>query len=260
MVTGMERFRQHFTGYEDAFVVIGGAACDVWFARAGTHFRTTKDIDMVLVIEAVHPSFVRHFWAFIRDGGYQAARPEDDKRTYYRFIKPAAPDFPKMIELFSSAPLQLEPVEKQKIIPIAGDDDVSSLSAILMDKDYYGFILDQREVVDGLPLIKPSGLIPLKAHAWRDMSSRRAAGDTGISDGEINKHRSDIFRLATLLPEGATVIPPEVIAADLRTFLAAFPATSPEWDDIARSLKASGIRMSGSELTAMIRDFFGITV
>lgn len=61
MVTGMERFRQHFAGYGDAFVVIGGAACDAWFTQAGARFRTTKDIDMVLVLEAVQPGFVRHF-------------------------------------------------------------------------------------------------------------------------------------------------------------------------------------------------------
>jgi hypothetical protein len=31
MVTGMETFKQHFAGFEEAFVLIGGAACDAWF-------------------------------------------------------------------------------------------------------------------------------------------------------------------------------------------------------------------------------------
>ena len=35
MVTGMETFKRHFAGFEDSFVVIGGAACDEWFTRAG---------------------------------------------------------------------------------------------------------------------------------------------------------------------------------------------------------------------------------
>lgn len=185
-------------------------------------------------------------------------RREDGKRTYYRFVKPAAVDFPKMIELFSTAPLELEPAGEQHIVHLAVADNVSSLSAILMDRDYYGFILEQREVVDGLPLIKPAGLIPLKAHAWRDMASRRAAGDTSISEDDIGKHRSDIFRLATLLPTGDTLVPPVAVAADLDAFLAAFPITSPAWADIGRALKASGIRMSATELTSILRDFYGV--
>ncbi len=257
MVTGMERFRQHFAGYEDAFVVIGGAACDAWFTQAGARFRTTKDIDMVLVLEAVQPRFVQHFWAFIRDGGYKVGQRKDGRRTYYRFINPTAVDFPTVIELFSAAPSGIEPAEGQEIVPVPLDGDVSSLSAILLDPEYYQFILGQLGEVDGLPLIKPSGLIPLKAHAWRDMSSRWAADHTSISEDHIKKHRSDIFRLATLLPTGDTLVPPVAVAADLDAFLAAFPITAPAWADIGRALKASGIRMSATELTSILRDFYG---
>ena len=34
-------------------------------------FRATKDLDMVLIIEAVNDSFVRKFISFISDAGYQ---------------------------------------------------------------------------------------------------------------------------------------------------------------------------------------------
>lgn len=36
MVTGMETFKQYFAGFEDSFVLIGGAACDAWFTRVDT--------------------------------------------------------------------------------------------------------------------------------------------------------------------------------------------------------------------------------
>ena len=47
MVTGMETFKHHFIGFEDSFLLIGGAACDAWFTSCGGRFRATKDIDMV---------------------------------------------------------------------------------------------------------------------------------------------------------------------------------------------------------------------
>jgi hypothetical protein len=52
MVVGMELFKAHFKGYEEHFVVIGGAACDEWFTHEGLPFRATKDVDMVVLVEA----------------------------------------------------------------------------------------------------------------------------------------------------------------------------------------------------------------
>lgn len=37
----------------------------------GAPFRATKDLDMVLIIEALDTSFVNTFWQFIEDGGYE---------------------------------------------------------------------------------------------------------------------------------------------------------------------------------------------
>jgi len=48
VIVGIDRFRQHFAGNEDHYAIIGGAACDLLFDRAGLEFRATKDIDMVL--------------------------------------------------------------------------------------------------------------------------------------------------------------------------------------------------------------------
>ncbi|MEI8079165.1 MAG: hypothetical protein WCH61_06015 [bacterium] len=150
----MERFRRHFAGYEEAFVLIGGTACDEWFSLDGARFRTTRDIDMVL-LGADHSRFARQFWAFVRAGGYEVGLRRDRRRTYYRFSKPWQADFPHMIELFSAAPLEITPADGQQIVPVTLDDDVSSLSAILLNAAYYEFLVAQREVVNGLPLAKP---------------------------------------------------------------------------------------------------------
>ncbi len=59
MVVGLERFRDHFRGLETSCALIGGAACDAWMARSGLPFRATKDLDIVLVIEALEPGVLR---------------------------------------------------------------------------------------------------------------------------------------------------------------------------------------------------------
>lgn len=259
MVIGMDTFRRHFAGFEDSFVVIGGAACDAWFTRFSGQFRATKDIDIVLVLEARHPGFFPRFWDFIRAGAYALGQRGDGRCTLFRFLNPATPDYPRMIEVFSSAPAGIEIPPGQTIVPIPADEGASSLSAILLDPAYYGFVLDQREVVDGLPLIRPSGLIPLKARAWLDLTQRRTDGDPTVKGDDIIKHRNDVFRLATLLPVGERLAVPAVIARDLQAFLAAFPAASGDWRAIRDALAASGIRLSPDDLIGALRQFFGVS-
>jgi len=258
MVTGMETFKQHFAGFEDSFVLIGGAACDAWSTSFGGRFRATKDIDMVLVLNAVQPRFFPRFWMFIKTGGYEIGQRSDGERTYFRFIKPTKANYPKMIELFSSAPMEIEVQPGQHVIPIPADEHLSSLSAILMDPDYYGFIMGQRDMVDGLPLIKPAGLIVLKVRAWLDLTLRRTQGDTKVKDDDVSKHRSDVFRLATLLPVGETLDLIPGIMGDLSTFLSSFPPKSSEWPAILQSLNNSGIRMTAPELISIMKTYFQV--
>ena len=70
MVVGLERFRDHFRGLEGSYVLIGGTACDAWMARSGLKFRATRDLDIVLVIEALEPDFVARFKKFVSTGRY----------------------------------------------------------------------------------------------------------------------------------------------------------------------------------------------
>jgi hypothetical protein len=259
MVKGLPIFRKHFAGYEDSFVLIGGVACDEWFARYGREFRPTQDIDMVLILEAIRPDFFRHFWAFVEQGQYEFCRRADGDKVYFRFEKPASAAYPALIELFSPAPLRIEPFPGQRIVPIATGEDIDSLSAILMDADYYRFVMDQRESVEGLPLLKPAGLIVLKAKAWMDLSKRRAEGDASVDEDDVKKHRTDVFRLASILPVGESVQLSEPLTVDLRRFLAAFPGMSPEWPAILQSLRTKGIRMAAVELLRTLREHFGIS-
>ena len=71
MVKGLDLFRERFREYSDRYVLIGGAACDLAMQEAGLEFKATKDLDIVLCIEALDTAFVEAFWAFVREGGYQ---------------------------------------------------------------------------------------------------------------------------------------------------------------------------------------------
>jgi len=54
MVKGLEDFRDFFRGRSDAYVLIGGAACDVWLSEYNITSRATKDLDLVLIVESLN--------------------------------------------------------------------------------------------------------------------------------------------------------------------------------------------------------------
>jgi hypothetical protein len=231
MVRGIDRFQAHFENYTDCFAIIGGAAAAEWFAAEDFVFRATKDIDIVLLIEAVDDAFLKRFWDFVLQGGYETKQRSDGRPIYYRFTKPKDASYPEMLELFSRGPDNLSLGDGQAIVPIPKEDDASSLSAILMDDDYYNVVRHFREVANGLPLITLPGIILLKARAWLDLSGRAKAGER-VDSKHIKKHRNDVFRLAMLLPAGERFVLPASVYDDFRRFLSAFPEHSGEWKNI----------------------------
>lgn len=91
---------------------------------------------MVLVAEALTPEFGRRFWQFVQDGGYENQAISTGAPQFYRFDKPKSPGFPYMIELFSKAKNTLRSEDAGPCIPLPLGDDISSLSAILLNEKY----------------------------------------------------------------------------------------------------------------------------
>ena len=237
MVKGLDIFRERFRQFEGSFILIGGAACDQWFSRQGLEFRATQDLDLVLLIEVLDPSFVAAMRGFVAEGGYQSRQRSDGSPELYRFAEPTNELFPVEIELFSRNPAGFE-FSPGNVIPVKIEPDHHSLSAILLNDDYYSLIQTHHDQMDGLGVANATSLIPLKACAWLDLSRRKAEGES-IDSKKINKHRSDVFRLAATLPGEPGPILPGSILADLTRFLQAFPADSPEWQAILASLKSN---------------------
>ncbi|MDP2234151.1 MAG: hypothetical protein Q8K89_10980, partial [Actinomycetota bacterium] len=101
MVRGLNVFRERFAGFEDSYVLIGGAAVEIAMDAAALSFRVTKDLDIVLHVESLDAEFAQAFWAFVIDGGYEFKEKSTGKPTLYRFSKPTDESFPYMLELFS---------------------------------------------------------------------------------------------------------------------------------------------------------------
>lgn len=225
MVTGIDRFREWFRGYEDQYAIIGGTACDLLMSEDGMDFRATKDIDLVLIVEAITPDFGRQFWQFVKAAGYEHRNKSTGLPQFYRFSHPTAAGYPFMIELFSRHAEAINLPDDAVLTPLPMEDDISSLSAILLDDDYYELVRNGTVVVNGVNVLDAAYLIPFKAKAWLDLTQKKAAGQS-VDSKNIRKHKNDVFRLSALLTQQSNVVVTESVLADLRAFLAAMQEES----------------------------------
>ncbi|MDE6534621.1 MAG: hypothetical protein K2K82_01270 [Muribaculaceae bacterium] len=205
MVKGIEKFKEHFGKYQDNYVIIGGTACEVHEDAAGQKPRATKDIDMILIIEALSHDFVAEFWEFVKAARYEekqvGEKGEEPKQQYYRFNKPENPEYPTQVELFSRSLDVIELPQDVHITPIPTDADLSSLSAILLDDEYYYYTLQHSTVEENVHISNVESLITLKCKAYLEMKKRKQ--ETGVGDEKhIRKHRNDVFRLVASISSG----------------------------------------------------------
>ena len=222
MVKGLSIFQEWFSRFEEQYVLIGGTAAAITMAEAGLPFRGTKDLDIILHVEALTPEFGKLFWEFVKAGGYLQKEGDSQKRPcFYRFQKPQDEEFPYMLELFSRIPDGLDFVPSGHLTPIPMDEQISSLSAILLDRDYYQFVMDGRKNRQGMPTwVAEDRLIPLKAVAWIEMTKRVRQGAM-IDSKKINKHLTDIVKLSSLLQPNQIIELSEKLRSDLQIFVQA---------------------------------------
>lgn len=221
MVKGLDLFREHFADYADQYCLIGGTACSVLADDLGLGFRVTKDLDIVLCIEALSSEFGKAFWAFIEAGRYEIIQKSNGTPCFYRFVKPQDERYPAMLEVFSRRPDWLPDLKDGSIVPIPIGEDTPSLSAIIMNDEYYRFVISGAVQIDGLSIVDALHLIPLKASAFLDLTQRKTAGED-IDSRNIQKHFRDVFRLYTMLmPNVEKKIFPPSIQSDIEQFIAA---------------------------------------
>lgn len=252
MVRGLQRFRDHFGEFGDRYVLIGGTACDLTMTEAGLEFRVTRDFDIVLRIEALDRDFAVAFWSFVRQGGYRQKETSTGKRIFYRFQNPTEDTYPAMIELFSRRPEALVLAPDTHLTPIPVEDAVSSLSAILLNAEYYQWIHDGKVDLQGLPTVRAEHLIPLKARAWIDLTERKASGGQ-VDRGAINKHKRDVLRLAQIIDPEYAVSMPAAIGSDMARFVAEAAIDGPDLASLKTTADAVAPRLD------VIRTVYQIT-
>ena len=167
------------------------------------------------------PEFGRRFWEFIHEGDYEMRERKRDEGKepvpeLFRFYKPRNDGFPYQIELLSRQPEVLSVPEGFHLTPIPVGEDVSSLSAILMDEEFYHFALAHSTMEDELHVADTIGLICLKMKAYLNLSEQEPPAHSS----DIRKHMSDVFKLMA----SGYIAEPVALSGNMKKDAAAFVA------------------------------------
>jgi len=108
MIRGIDSFREWFRDYEDQYAIIGGTACDLLMTDGGLDFRATKDIDLVLIVEAVDSGFANRFWEYVVAGGYEHRNKSTGEAQFYRFTNPQSREYPNRAITYTMGSYLLE--------------------------------------------------------------------------------------------------------------------------------------------------------
>lgn len=242
MINGFMKFKEKFKGFENQYVIIGGTACDLIMENEELPFRATKDIDIVLIVESITAEFGRAFWEYVKEAGYEYLNKSTGNAQFYRFSIPRSKEYPYMIEIFSRNPNFIILEDDAILTPLPIDDEISSLSAILLNEAYYELLKTGQMIVDNIPILSPTCLIPFKAKAWLDLKERKLNGEQ-VDSKNIKKHKNDVFRLAQLITVNTRQLLGAEVAEDMRKFLS-------QMDDEKVDLKSLGIK--GTDKQKMI--------
>jgi len=262
MVRGLDLFKEYFRGFQESYILIGGAAVDTWMEEVDLRFRATNDLDIILVIEALDKAFVDHLWKFIEEGKYQTKENSSGEPKVYRFIKPVDEHFPYQLEFFSRLPDILGDFEGAHLTPIPLGEDVASLSAILMNDEYYEFARNNAEIVDGLHLLNTPALICLKAKAFLDIKGRlerqewKTPNERNKLRDDYKKHRADVIRIALILTEEDKIKLEDSMKVGILLYLEAVKSDPPDFKQLAKNFDITEI--NPEEVFEQLQTTFGL--
>lgn len=213
--------------------------------------RATDDIDMILVIEKMTPEFGQRFWEFIDEGKYEnLQRKREDKEPVtelFRFLEPKN-GFPVQIELLSKYPDVLGVPTGFHLTPIPVGEEIPSLSAILLDEEYYRHTIDSSIIEEGICIANPLSLLCLKVKAFLNLTEEKKI-NPNVRSADIKKHRDDVFKLLAMRIYPFT---PVELSATMKDEVSVFINTMEE------SLPNQSLRDSLQRTDDDIRGFLGI--
>ncbi|MYV06419.1 hypothetical protein [Furfurilactobacillus milii] len=202
-------FFDTFADFRDQYVIIGGMAASIIMEQKHFVFRPTRDYDMVVFFELTTADFSKTLLRYLADKHYELTgiKEMEGSSNYYRFTLPkdklSDGDYqandPQMIELFSRIPVSfIDPHIPTHLIPLPYFG-YTSLSAIVLDNNYYELIKHGVEIVNqDQPILRPEYLILFKMKAFLDIQQRHQAGEQ-INHRDLNKHLYDVIRLLQIV-------------------------------------------------------------
>lgn len=235
---GLEKFREAFAEFTDNYVIIGGTACDITMTGTTVRPRATHDIDMIIITENITEAFGKRFWEFVNEAGYRPEKRKPKKGEIaryelYRFLD-GKEGYPEMIELLSCHSDILGEPKGIHIEPLPVGNDVSSLSAIIMDDDFYHFTIVHSRMTDGIRHADQAALIALKAKAYLNLLADKKAGKH-VNSKDIRKHRSDVLKNIVIM-EDSIIEAPDSIVKCVHEFA---DSVHKDWGELSDSLADS---------------------
>ena len=188
---GLSHFQDYCKDLDDNYVVVGGFATLMLLDKElEGHGKATFDIDLVLLTNnSIEMS--QRIKQYIKEGDYKIQIGEKEQYKYYRFLEPQKENFAKEIELFALNENDLDLEDSQRIIPIDPEEGLYSLSAIMLDPEYFKMIKNNIDKSGRAPCTNTQATMMLKMSAFYDLRNR--------NDKKWKKHRRDILKLVLLL-------------------------------------------------------------
>ncbi len=243
---GLSHFRDYCKDFDKDYVVVGGFAT-VMLLDEGLgkeHGKATHDIDLVLLTNN-SPKLSQKIKEYISEGQYTIQIGEKNQYKYYRFTKPKIENFAKEIELFASNENNLELEDNQRIIPIDAEDGLYSLSAIMLDNEYFEMIKNNIDKIQDVPITNTQATIMLKMSAFYDLKQR--------NDKKWKKHRRDIVKLTLLLDGSEKIYLKGRMINDFNSFI---EHLEKQLDSKALKSFADGLPLNKGDILEMLRQVF----
>jgi hypothetical protein len=252
LIQGLEHFKQYFQNDTDKFILIGGSATILSLESIGLkRNKGTKDLDLVFVIELINHEFIKKFMEYIALGEYET-KMSNGKSQFYRFENPNNDMFPKMIEILSKKPNMLSEINVKNATKLTVSEEVSSLSALILDDQYYQLIIDNSMMQDGIRIASIECLVLLKIRAYNDLKKKKESGVPNIKSEDIKKHKNDVFRLAENFNKSKKVDCTDDMKEDIKLFKS-------NLNNDPVNLQSLGIDGQFNEIISLIYTVFSVT-
>lgn len=217
MVDGLDKLREAFAGLSHEYAVIGGCACDLILSDDGIEFRNTRDVDMVVCISGEGEAFIRALRGLLNDGGYKVWHDKERNPNFFRFVNEQNLAYPWMIELFTKHSMVGDSITGH-LAKIRLEEPIYSLSAILLDDDYFRLVENNLTMVRGVSVPIAEVLMLLKMKAYLNLKESREQGKKIASD-DIRKHRNDVLRLLAVANTKSKLAVSDNVLRDVELYL-----------------------------------------